>query len=146
VFRGVSNSELGLAVGVFSGDSNTDADYARYVEWLSDLLARHRHLARPVLVQIVERGNPVPNARWRIRIAEAARAVPSDALFVLVSDSPLVRGTARAIGWLAPRAYEMRVCADIEEGLSVVEAWRGVALPELRELHDRACGRVGQAL
>ncbi|MEQ8459201.1 MAG: hypothetical protein RLO52_20560 [Sandaracinaceae bacterium] len=140
MFRGASDPVRELAVCVFSGDENTEDDYARYVDWLSQLLGRYATAEKPVMVQVVDRGNPVPNAKWRGRIADAARQVPPSALYILVSDSTIVRGTARAIGWLAPRDYEMTVCASFDEAVSTAEAWRGAPLPSLVALHEEARG------
>jgi len=138
VFGAAVDPAKDLAVCVFHGDHNRDADYQAYVDWLAELLVRYADRPKPVLVQMVDRGNPVPNAKWRIRIAEVTKAVPEHVLFVLVSDSTLVRGAALAIGWIAPRAYTMKVCASPDEAAREVESFRGEPVPQLIDLLESA--------
>ena len=63
-----------IAVGVFSGVDNTDADFQAYIDSFDrlDAIAFTAPQERAAYVLIVDPGNPHPNAMWRKRIADAS--------------------------------------------------------------------------
>jgi hypothetical protein len=114
-----------LLVGRFFGPSNTDDDFARYIKSILD--ADTIGLTRPggVAVLLVERGNPMPNAYWRRRIAdETAHIQSKDALFVLCTADPLIRGVLTAINWIRPPRYEVKITASVEDTAALLRVRR----------------------
>lgn len=122
------NTEEGLLVGLFSGPSNSDEDFTRYVESLLQGAKQSKSGKPQIAVLIVDRDNPPPNAHWRKRIADATSHIGGDgALFVLSAESPLIRGVLTAINWIRPPKYEVKIVASPDEMLDVLAARSGVA-------------------
>jgi len=125
----------GTAVFHFSGTSNDDADFERYLAAVDQLDTLAGGRADAAVVTVVEPGNPPPNAKWRQRIAERARGLRTQAIAVLVSDSPIIRGVMTVLNWLAPRRFrEQTVTGSFEEAVEWVERrlpHRGVVLRQL---------------
>ncbi|MBK7398218.1 MAG: hypothetical protein IPJ34_18480 [Myxococcales bacterium] len=129
----------GTAVFHFSGSSKTDADFERYLAAVDQLDTLAGGRADAAVVTVVEHGNPPPNAKWRQRIAERSRTLHTQAIAVLVSTSPLIRGVMTVLNWLAPQRFrEQTVASTFEEAVEWVERrlpHRGVVL---RQLLDEA--------
>lgn len=130
-------------VGVFSGATNDDADYERYVRALEDFSERWRDRPQPVFIQVVDRDNPPPNAAWRRRIAEASENAPPQTLYCFVSESALARGVLTAISWLAPRRFETHVCRDFDEAKAIVQERLGGSVAFLDALLEKARAEAG---
>lgn len=128
-----------VAVWLFTGPHNSDEDYDRYVASLVDLRRVAAARGGGVGLLFVERANPVPNARWRRRIAEASESYPPNCLFAVVAESVVVRGTVTAINWLRPPTYDLTVVGTIPEALAWVGARREA--PVLRAL-ERCLGEA----
>lgn len=129
-----------LSVWLFTGATNSDDDYAQYVASfaVSDEAAR---LApqRGIGVLLVDEGNPVPNAAWRKRIADASTSLKSNPVVILASSSSVVRGIATAINWIRPPPYELRVASTFDEAVTIAQKERGgEPLTALRVLLDEA--------
>jgi hypothetical protein len=120
------DSAYGNCVWLFSGSTNTDDDYERYVESFVhlDKIATRREL--PAGILFVDRESPMPNARWRKRMAEASASLRSRPLIAFASESPLVRGVVTAINWLRPPPFEFSVTSSFDDAVTWIEGKRGV--------------------
>lgn len=141
MFTDALDEEQGLAIWLLSGSSNADADYealiASFVRANAAVLARGHE--RPAVLQIVDDGNPIPNAYWRRRIANAtAQPHGRDAMFSLVTPSILVRGVVSAINWLRPPRYHIGLHATVDDAIAWVERARPGSDARLRSLYDEA--------
>jgi hypothetical protein len=137
--------ERGAIVWYFSGKENSDDDYARYVASFAEADALGAKHAKPVGLLYVEPNNPLPNAAWRKRMAEASTSLRSKPVLAFCSQSPLVRGIVTAVNWLRPPPYEFNTVSTFEEGLAWLEARRGESLPILGVLLGE-CKRTAGAL
>jgi hypothetical protein len=134
------NKARGLLVGLLSGRYNSETDYRRVVYTIGQLIDDAR--GRPggaVCVLAAEPENPHPNAAWRKRLAELQERAGSRTqrfLFVLVTESQIMRGVMTEIRWLKPPTppHETVTISTFEEAMRWVEARRGESLFELRGL------------
>jgi hypothetical protein len=121
MFRLAVDRSALVALGIFSGPQNSDADFQSYIdsfEGLDAVAARVRG-PRGCFVLIVDPENPRPNALWRRRIADASSHLRSRPLVSVVTRSPLIRGVAIAINWLRPLPIELQS----HESLALAAAW-----------------------
>lgn len=135
MYQSVLDVEHALLIGLFSGSTNVDADYQRYIDSIVE--ADRQKLAKPggIAVLVVERGNPIPSAQWRKRIADATGDLATkNVLFILCSGDPLMRGVAIAINWLRPPKYELAITSSITEMLDVIRARRPAVLARAEEM------------
>jgi hypothetical protein len=128
-------------VWLWTGDHNSDDDYGRWVEAITEAEARFRERSF-VVVMVVDPGNPVAPPAVRRRVAEASTKHWSNAAFVLVSESRVVRGAFTAINWLRKPTFEHHVCATFERALEWVQRERGVERLPLERLLQAARDRV----
>jgi len=133
----------GVAVGLMSGDHNTDDDYARYVEAISSPVLTGTS-PRAVMLFVVDRDNPVPNAAWRKKIA-AASVYTTRPIFALITASPIIRGVATALNWLRPPTYEISTFAEFDAAVRWAEKHRGEPLPAAHRLLKEARAKAEQA-
>jgi hypothetical protein len=126
---------FGICVWLFTGPTNTDDDFERYCGSfaLADEAAAVLPM-RPVALLWVDRDNPLPNAKWRRRIAEASTTLRSRPAIAFASPSPLIRGIVTAVEWLRPAPYDFVVASTFEEALRYLEERRGAALLRVAEL------------
>jgi hypothetical protein len=125
VYRSVLDRDAALLIGRFSGASNTDDDFERYLASIRE--ADQGGMLKPggIAVLLVDRGNPRPSAPWRKRIAdETAHIRAPQALFVLCTSDALIRGVVVAINWLRPPGYEARVVATPPDVIALIRARR----------------------
>lgn len=125
------------------GDHNSDADYEAYIETIQQMhreAAGHRMAAA---IMVIDPGNPVPDACWRRRIAEASADIPASALFALVSPSRVVQSVVTAVNWMRPPNYTHSVHTTFAQARSWVEDERGESLPELLTLLAEARAGAG---
>jgi hypothetical protein len=144
VFVEASDTDAGLAVWLFTGASNSDADYAAYVDAITRQrarLAESAHVDRPAALQVVDEGNPIPGPHWRKAIAEASHHIDPRALFGLVTTSTVVRGVVVAINWMRPPPYTVGVHATFDDGVRWVETHRGPT-PQMHALLAQARARA----
>lgn len=125
------DGERGLAVCLFAGRTNTDADYEAYLAIIRDYDRKGQFLQRPVFIQVVDPGNPPPGSAWRKRIAEAGAQVRSNPLYCIVSESPIVRGAVWVIRKIVRQPYEVHIEKHFADAVAWAEAERGEPLPEL---------------
>lgn len=118
------DEDAAVAVWVFSGTSNTNEDYERYVHSLIDLRERARRLGGGTGLLVSERGNPPPDATWRRRMAEASADYPPNCLYAMVSESVVVRGVVTAINWIRPPTYQFTAVATVPEAMAWLAARR----------------------
>lgn len=139
MFSSAFDAVSGNALWLFSGSTNTDADYQAYVDSIHQTLqACGPRQDLPAAILLVDAGNPVPNAAWRKRIADASAAVPCPMLFAVVSDSILVRGAITAVNWIRPPPYEIAVHEKLDGAVRWIEEKRGKKTTMFQRLHDEA--------
>jgi hypothetical protein len=139
VFTSAFDLPYGVVVWLFSGTTNGDDDFERYIEEIKTLDSRSAGRENPAAILVVDKGNPVPDARWRRRIAEeSAVLVSRKPLFAVVSDSRVVRGVVTAINWIRPPPYEWSVHERFEDAVRWVEGKKGLSLPVCVQLLAQA--------
>lgn len=126
------------AVLLFTGTSNDDGDYARYIATFQELDRRVVGRENPIGILVVSAGNPPPNALWRKRIAEAAGSLRSRPLMIVVSESALIRGVVKAISWVKPLPIDSETTSSFDEARAIAERRRGRALRSLDDLYRQA--------
>jgi hypothetical protein len=79
MFRLAFDTSIVIAVGVFSGNENTDIDFQAYVNSFKrlDEVAYSRPDVRGAYAIIVDPENPRPDAAWRKKIADASADIRS---------------------------------------------------------------------
>lgn len=126
-----------MAVWYFHGKINSDADYQSYVDSILELKSVLTPEMAGVGLMFVEPENPVPNATWRRRIAEASADIGAGCMYALVCDSLAVRGAATAINWLRPPKYDFRAFAELDEAYAWFQGRHGSGLAaKLRSAMD----------
>ena len=138
------SEQRGAIVWYFSGRENSDGDSARYVSSFAEADALGEKHPKPVGLLYVELHNPLPNAAWRKRMAEASAHLRSRPTLAFCSPSPLVRGIVTAVNWLRPPPYEFTTVGSFEDGTAWLQKKRGEILPILGVLF-RECQREAEA-
>lgn len=130
-----------IAVGIFSGPDNSDADFQAYIESFEvlDRIAYDEARERGVYTVVVDPENPRPSALWRKRIADASAHLRSNPLVTLVSQSAAIRSVVTAINWFRPPPYSIKCHDSIEASAAWIQSQRaGNALEIMRRL-EQAC-------
>ena len=123
------------AVFLFTGGSNEDDDFERYLRVTAELAQKTEGHAHPGAILIVDPDNPMPNAAWRKRIAEETADLGDGVHFAFVSPSPLARGVVTAVNWFRRPKYEIETFARFDEAVAWLVA-RGAAPAHVyEELH-----------
>jgi hypothetical protein len=140
-----TNQPLRLIVWFFHGPKNSDEDYQQYVDSFTKVVVDET--LRPAALLYVERNNPMPNAHWRKKIAEASsdlafRARPRVAFS---GPSPLVRGIITAINWLRPPGYDFEVFPTFDAGATWLDQHRRGIKPALVEMMDACAAEAGSS-
>lgn len=131
----------GLLVGLFSGSTNDDGDYQRYVDSILDTDRRTLAGTAKIAILFVDRENPPPDAQWRKRIADASAGVRTHgAIFVLCAESPMVRGVLTAINWIRPTKYEVCIVGTVEATLAIVRDRRPSATARTAQMLEEMRG------
>lgn len=143
MFTYAFDDKICIAIFLFTGPDNDDADFVRYLAAVDELDARAMGRPEAAVVTVVERGNPPPNAKWRKKIGERSRLLKSKPIAVLVSESPVIRGVMTVLNWIAPQRFEESVVTStFDEAIDWIEARRGprrsVLNLLLREAHATA--------
>ncbi len=125
MFAHAFDPDKALGVFLFSGATNSEADFEAYLAAVVALDERAMHLDRPVLVQVVDPENAIPDAKWRRRIAEATTTIRSKPFYVMVTESTAARGVLTALNWLRPPPFEFEVVSTIERAARMVEQKTG---------------------
>jgi hypothetical protein len=112
-----------IAVGIFFGPENTDADFQAYIDSFDrlDRIGFEEQHERPVYALIVDPENPRPNAMWRKRIADASAHLRCNPLVSLITKSAAIRSVVTAINWFRPPPYIIKC----HESLEAAAAWAG---------------------
>lgn len=116
------------ALWLFSGPTNSDADFERYLVTIRDQDERVAGRESVALV-VVEPENPPPDARWRRRIANATMEMKSNPLVVFVMPSLPLRAVVTAVNWLRPPPFQLSVHATVREAF----AFLGERRPDIPE-------------
>lgn len=139
MFAYAYDEEKACALFLFTGKSNDDADFVRYLASIDDLDVRARGRSDAAIITLVEEGNPPPNAKWRRAIGEQSSRTKTRPVGALVSSSPLIRGVVTVLDWLAPKRFEQHVAvATFEEAIVWIEARRGPRRAVFVALRERA--------
>ncbi len=138
VFTYAYDIQAMACVWLMSGTTNTDDDFARYVDTIARFDAMAAGWDSAVAVMVVDKDNPRPDAVWRKRMADASTDIKCKPVFALVSQSPIIRGVLTAINWLRPPPFETAAFASLEEATQWAEQRTGRRLPILAQLLDRA--------
>jgi hypothetical protein len=126
VFIEAADIEAGEVVWLFTGTTNTDADYEGYLASINRLIRVAPVDRRPAGIQVVDPSSPPPNAEWRKRIAEHTRHFPrDDALYCMVTSNTVIRGVLTAINWMRRPNYAFAVRPTFAEAVAFVDAERG---------------------
>jgi hypothetical protein len=126
-----------ILVGIHSGLKNP-GDAERLAESMVRLDAIAYAQGRGSLfVVVADPGYPGPNSRDRQRfvaVKESARAAPN--LFILVTESTLLRGVITAVSWVSPfsRTSQAVACATFEEAVTRAEGFRPGSAESVRRL------------
>jgi hypothetical protein len=131
-----------LLVGVWSGPTNTDADYDNYLAAFERLCSEGKdHEHGVVTLLVLDPDNPRPDPVQRQRIAAAREAVNVKLDLVgLVTTSVVMRGVITAIRWITsadPRRDDAPH-ATFEEAVRWAERRRGAPLASAHSLYARA--------
>lgn len=117
-----------VMVWLFAGETNSDEDYQRYVDTFARADALAAHHPKPAGILYVERDNPLPDAKWRERFAEASLTLRTRPAIAFASPSPLVRGIVTAVNWLRPPPFEFTTTDTFDEAVRWLEHKRGVPM------------------
>ncbi len=126
-----------IAVGVFSGGENTDADFQAYIDSFAqlDTIAFTNRHERAVYALIVDPDNPRPDAMWRKRIADGSANIRSNPLVSLITKSAAIRSVVTAVNWFRPPTYSIKCHDSIEAAAAWIGAQRsGDVLAIMRKL------------
>ncbi len=137
-----------VLVSLFGGPTNTEQDYARFIEAVKEVDRRafEAKIARPVAITVVDPGNPLPDAGTRKRIAEGTARLLTRPAYCLVSENPLVRGVLTAVHWVRPPAYDFATVASWSDALRWVAEARAAALPSAKTLYEEARAELRKSL
>jgi hypothetical protein len=138
MFSYAMNKSQGLYVGLYSGNTNEDADYERCLTSMEELDAATKGLPQGLLaVLVTDPGTPGVPPAWRRRMADFNRNVKSSPYFMsIVTMSMVLRGALTLINWLAPpkEGHALVAHADFEQACQWAESVRGTHLPLLSSL------------
>ena len=102
-------------VWLFSGRTNSDDDFARYVESIGVFDRMAADWDAPAAFLHVDAENPRPTALWRQRMAEATIVLRSKPFFSLSSASAVIRAVVTAVNWLRPPPFVFSTHATFED-------------------------------
>ena len=130
-----------IAVGVFSGQQNTDADFGAYVNSFDqlDAIAFENPQDRAAYALIVDPDNPRPDAMWRKRIADASAHLRSNPLVSLITKSAAIRSVVTAVNWFRPPPYSIKCHESLEASAAWIAAQRGRDVLEVMRRLEREC-------
>lgn len=136
------NPELGVLVGVFTGPTNSDRDYAEWLDQIARLDRDGVTRAEPlVTLLVVAPENPQPDAMWRKRIAEHwSKLTAPRHVLALVTSSPVIRGVLTVVNWFTPSDARRLTAphATVDDALRFIERHRPGVGAELARLYARA--------
>lgn len=130
------DAEYGVAI-LALGPPATDADWTAYGDAIESLNQKVPSHVRPVLMQFIGSGTPFPTPLTRRRMANLRAHIRADAVNVVVSTSPTVRGVQVALDWLRKPHYDSSSHPDAESAMAHAEKVIGKRLPALRALYAK---------
>jgi hypothetical protein len=133
------------AVWLFSGSSNTDDDFQRYVDSIPRAIELAQHHERAAGIVYVERDNPMPDAKWRTRIADASTTFPIRPCIAFASPSTLIRGIVMAVNWIRPPPYDFTVEHSFDDAVAWIEEQRGAPMKILFSMMAECQAEARQA-
>ncbi|WP_053235487.1 hypothetical protein [Sandaracinus amylolyticus] len=131
------DQERGLAV-VGLAPPGTDADWIAYADAIDEMNRTIPPGVRPVLLQLIRSGMPMPSALVRRRLADLRATIRRDAINVVVSDSATLRAAQTALDWVRKPHYDSSTHAAVESAIAHVERALGSPAPGLGRLAARA--------
>jgi hypothetical protein len=147
MFRLAFDTSIVIAVGVFSGNENTDIDFQAYVNSFKrlDEVAYSRPDVRGAYAIIVDPENPRPDAAWRKKIADASADIRSNPAVSLITKSAAIRSVITAVNWFRPPRYEIRCHESLESAAIWISALRSDnVLPAMQRLERECRGSTGR--
>ena len=136
-----ANHPLQAVFWYFYGKTNSDDDFQQYID--SFAMIREKTPVRPCGLLYVEPDNPMPNAAWRKKMADASTSFAVRPLAVFASPALIVRTIVTGVNWLRPPPYDFHVCGTIEEGLTWLEEHRPGVRALLSDLVDECIREAG---
>jgi hypothetical protein len=109
---------------VYSDDTMTEASFARHLRELAEAIDSRDESTR--IGVIYDAPKPFDtDAKRRQRSAQVldarrAKLARTTAAFALATPSPIVRGTLRAVFWVAPPPYPWEITDNVRSGLQFV--------------------------
>jgi hypothetical protein len=143
VYSFCRDDAFGAMVGVFSGTSNTEADWVRCIESLELADETALRMGVPlVCVLVADPETPRPPAVWRKRMAVGQESIRAPVYyFAFVAPNALIRGVYTAINWMAkkgPSGHKSVAVPTFANAASWVRKNAAKAYPTLEALHDEA--------
>lgn len=146
MYTSLRDDSHALLVAVWSGTSNTDADYDAVIADLGASTLAGAKLSQPaVQLMFAHPENPTPTATQRQRLVNAVReSTGGKQFFAMVTPSILMRGVVTAVAWFAPPTHKASAHATLEEALAWVEEQRPGTSAGLRDMAARLRREVAQ--
>jgi hypothetical protein len=135
------NHSLQVVCWYFYGDTNSDGDFQQYIDTFA--MVRPETPVRPCALLYVEPNNPMPNATWRRKMAEASKDFASRPFVVFASPSTIVRTIVTGVNWLRPPEYDFQICSTFAEGLEWLDEQRPGVRVILSDLFDACVAEAG---
>lgn len=138
MFTYAYDKAFGIAVTVFSGSTNTDDDYAGFIDLIQKLDALGEGRDQPVFFQIFDSDNPPFPAIWRKRVVEVRAHLKSKPFVLVLAQSRLYASIIWVVNKLDPPPFEQYNVSTFEEGVELVNARRPGTGAILQALHAEA--------
>lgn len=137
---GVGFEPRGAVLVVIRDESPSPTEYEDFLYEMQALdAAGVACKVQPVCILVTSPKTPAPDAYWRKRYAELARASKCDVHFALVTESAIQRGVLTAIRWLLGNAKGVAEAhASFDAACAGARKATGRSLPELSSLLLRA--------
>jgi hypothetical protein len=129
MFTEVFDDDAPAVVWLFSGSTNVDADFDR---WLAAMVRLDRATSGrgAVGLLIIDDGNPPPGPAHRERLTATARTIAGDAPLAVVTSSSIARGVIAALNLTGVVGFSLKGFSDADDAI----AW----LVQRRPKHDAA--------
>ena len=134
MYMSAHDERRGLAV--WSISSMTDAEWDLHFEDMARITTWPRPAARRAAVLLLLGGAFArPDAKKRLRLAEASDAPGYDPFLAIVTQNPVARGVLTVLSWTHTKPkYVVSIFGDTPSARAWLEEKRGEALPEIGAL------------
>lgn len=124
------------ALAVWSLSSMSDAEWKHHFDDMARLTTWQKPMARrPAVLLLLGGGFSRPDAKKRLRLAEASDAPGYDPYLAIVTQNPVARGLLTVLSWTHTKPkYVVSVFGDTASARAWLEEQRGEPLPELDRL------------